>query len=187
MGVCYVTGMSRTAPDPDLVAACLEQVRAGTPLREIGKAAGVTATTIKRWADKHGTARGAPPPAELPAALAGAAGLPEVALTDVSDNLATLKRMLADTLRNAEQFKIIGNATAASRAMRDAGTFTGLIHREEHLKRDDRDTLRISRQEIAEAIARVTERLATIAARPLLCAHCSRALSVQWGKGGQGE
>ena len=39
----------------------------------------------------------------------------------------------------------------------------------------------MSTEELARAEAMLAEQIAAAGARPLLCAHCSRALSLEWG------
>lgn len=168
--------MPRPAPDPALVQLCLEQVAAGTPLREIAEVAGVSAMTISRWAKDRGVAAGGVQPAPAPA--------PQGEPASEADLLDTLRRMLGQLLDDAKSSRAVGNMTAVTRSMRDAGNLSNTIARIEGRQADDADVLRISRSEIAEAMAAVTLRVQAIADRPLLCAHCSRALSVSFGERG---
>lgn len=135
--------------------------------------------TISRWARDKGVTAGSAPPVAAP---------PEPARDEPAseaDLLDALRDMLRQLLDDAKASRAVGNMTAVARSMRDAGNLTNTIARIEGRQADDADVLRIPRSEIAEAMAGVTARLQAIADRPLLCAECSRKLSVSFGESGR--
>ena len=138
---------------------------------------------ISRWAKAAGVTPGAaaPPP---PAASAEPSA--EAEPIDVSDTLLTLRRMQSDALRIANEARGVGNMGAAQRAVRDAAALGNTIARVERSEQAESDVLRLSRADIELEMQKVLARVQAITARPLLCAACSRALSVRFGRG-EGE
>src|SRR5690606_1113331 len=156
------------------------------PLREVARAAGVTPTTVQRWTRKYADA---PPPAEptiAERAAALAANAPAAddhdAPEDDGDSLAQLKRMQREMQAMARQARQEGNYTAAQRAMRDAGALAPVIARLEKVAADESDVLRISRAEIDRTMVDLEARIKAMLDRPLMCAECSRKLSIAWGQ-----
>lgn len=93
------------------------------------------------------------------------------------DKFASAYQGLADQYRLADQHEL---ALQAARVALLAGEAARKL-----TKNDESDDLRIPRSEVnakAEAVrAKITQ--AVSSGRPLLCAHCNRALSVKWGRG----
>lgn len=99
------------------------------------------------------------------------------------DALVITRKLLARTLRVAREAEAGGNYTAAQRANRDCSGILVTIRQLEENRKDTADVLRVPLAKIDEAMAAVQARVAAICDRPLLCAHCSRALSVSLGTG----
>jgi hypothetical protein len=99
----------------------------------------------------------------------------------LSDNsLERARAMQAELYSNANEAKAVGNYSAAQRSMRDAVGLAPIIARLEKAESGDADVLRVSRAEIDAAMASHRSKTAALLARPLLCAHCGRALSLEW-------
>jgi transposase-like protein len=179
----------RPKPDPAVVARAVEAVRrGGRSLADVAREHGVSKMTVKRWAD---AAEPRPDIAERAARIAAATGLgaaPEPpaappaadAASDV-DTLEMARRSWRECLARARAAEAEGNHTAAQRSGRDAAAWAVLVARLEKTAAVDADVLRISRAEVDEAMAGIRTRVESIVSRPLLCAHCSRALSASWG------
>jgi transposase-like protein len=169
----------------------------GCSLREAARKAGVSAPTVARWRDLYGWGPGVPP-SEPPAP--GYAGYADPIAARVAaavpppppsapaddppaeelDTVASTRELLRQTMAIARQARAEGNLTAAQRAMRDAQALQAILARVEASRASDDGALHLSPRELAEADAVVRDRIAAVVSRPLLCAHCSRALSVQW-------
>lgn len=160
--------------------AVLEALRTGMSIRDAATQHGVPKSTVGRWA-KLLEADAPEPTPILPAPKAPSPEDPPDASTDALTATRTLHRQ---TISLAEEARRVGNVGAAQRAMRDAAALVTVIARLEKAERQDGDVLRISRAEIVAAQIRQRERLRALLERPLLCAHCGRALSVDWGEGG---
>jgi hypothetical protein len=154
-------------------------VKSGRSLRDVGEQFGVAPTTIMRWVK---AAEPAPTIAERAEDIAPAPAEPP---PEDEDTLDMVRRMQRDMRASAEAAKADGNHTAAQRFMRDAAGLVPVIARLEKVAADDSDVLRISRAEIEDVMSATRERVKTLLARPLLCAHCSRKLSIQYGTGGK--
>ena len=191
--------MPRNPPDPALVELALAELRSGSSPADVAAAAGVSEACIKQWRKRYGNGDPAlAPRTSIPAALAARAASraappldaappteppkPSVfaALAADATPLARNRAMQAEQLRLADEAFAVGNYSAAQRAMRDASNLSLVIARIEKEQRSDNDLLHISRADIAAARASYTERVRALLARPLLCAHCSKALSVAW-------
>jgi hypothetical protein len=194
-------------PDPDAVSFARERRATGLSLPAIAAEMAklghpVTAMTISRWladpskpkevrgpkrkaaAQRPGAAMAArKPPSDPPAPVAdGAAG---------GTTLDVLRRQLKLTLDDCEANRVI-NPKLAQQLGRDAASLANTIARLEKGEEDDSDQLRFSRRDIDQAMAGLLERIAAAAERckvagGLLCARCSRELSVDLGTGGVGS
>lgn len=184
--------MPRPAPDLETVRLAREAVGCGISLRAVARQFGVSAPTISRWL-KMTDAELAPDPGEADrvAAQAAIAGHVEGVEAEERDLAAeavaryagkttreALKLMIADTIKLSAEAQQTGNTTTAQRCMRDVGNLTTTLARIERAEREDGDALRIPREELKGARDRVLDRIRALAARPLLCAHCGRRLSV---------
>jgi len=179
--------MPRAAPDPKLIELVLSAVRSGVAQAEVARQCGVSKGSVSAWVKRYGggevvsrltVPEVAPPVANAPRALAEPAE-PDAIDDGSTDPIARCEAMQTRMLRSAAASESIGNMTAAQRSMRDASNMAVVITR---LRRDaagDREVLHISQAEIAEGKRSVREKIKALVARPLLCAHCGRALSVE--------
>ena len=189
----------RNPPDPTLVALVFDTLKTGASVRDVAEGAGITESCVKQWVKRYG--KGDPalsPRTTIPAALAARAaartegapapaeGAPPSVFASLPADASALERnraMQAEQLRLADEAFAVGNYSAAQRAMRDASNLSLVIARIEREQRSDDDMLHISRADIATARDAYRERVRALLARPLLCAHCSRELSIAWVSG----
>lgn len=166
----------------------VEEYRKGRTLDELAEAADVDARTVARWV-REAAAPVAPPIAPAPEAEAPAENAPpdEDEEFDPDDSLAFNRAIRKRMLREARSASAVGNHTAAQRFLRDAAGVANTIARLERDQRANADTLHVTRAEIDKAIEKVEERVKAIASRPLLCAQCSRALSIEMATDEKGE
>ena len=187
--------MPRPKPDPELVGAALELLAAGVSFAEAGATLGVTGAAVHRWkrlADAgeidHRPPGSAVAPSIAPALDHMAPPAPPAPAISIGTDLASDTRALVnDMLRRAVDYEAAGNMTAAQRQRRDAATIMPVLARLEREHREDSDVVRISRAEAKAIDDNLRERIAATLNRPILCAHCSRALSVRWGTEGLAE
>jgi hypothetical protein len=183
--------------DPDVLAFAKERRAAGLSLEQIAAEltqleTPVTAMTLSRWLAEPGapkeqrTKRKAP--AQRPGDRKPPSAPPPAAEDAPIDTLATMRRTLARTLQDVEAQRIV-NPKLAQQLGRDAATYAAIVARLERGQADDADTLSFSRKEIDQAIPALLEKMAgwvdrCRAAGGLLCARCSRELSVELGRPG---
>lgn len=178
--------MPRAKADPEIVARALELLELGCSYREAGETLGVTAPTIQRWKKETAAAPPKPPPSEpAPADLpAHMAPPPAVAALVVGEDLiASTRAMVNRMLTRSAASESAGSYASAQRDSRDAANLMIVLARLEKLGADDADVVRVTRADVAKIEESLKERIAAICNRPLLCAECSRALSVRWGTG----
>jgi hypothetical protein len=188
--------MPASKKDPDVLAFARERRAAGLSLEQISAELAalqtpVTAMTLSRWLAEPG----APKETRGPKRKATAQRIgdrkpqeppPEAAAVPVQETLPALKAMLANTLREAAAQRVI-NPKLAQQLGRDAGVFATIVSRLERDQVGDADALSFSRREIDQAIPALLEKMAgwvdrCQAAGGLLCARCSRELSVELGR-----
>lgn len=164
--------------NPSQKKQVLAMAATGSSHREIAERIGVSHVTVGKYLRGAGVSRNAggraevPPPAETPAPDPSEA--PPAAIEIVRELISKSRA----EFRSATE---LGNANAARHFARTAAGLMPVLARLEREQNQDEHVLRIPRTEIAEAMGSVREKLAAIASRPLLCAHCSRQLSVEWG------
>jgi hypothetical protein len=154
----------------------------GESIRQIAKGTGWGRTTISRV-----LAEPLPAPAALPDHMQ-----PESLATDLgpgpsaSDPAIEQVRFLLSTCRaQLDQAQRLGDRSSAARLTRDAAYLTNTLSKLERLESADEDVFRISRSEVAAIDEQMRDRIAAILARPLHCAQCARALSVNMAMGGE--
>lgn len=199
-------------PDPTAVQYALECTAKGmSPAAIAAEMTGldfpVGPDTIRRWLKRYGGGRPLPPPPEdrpkpkrpkpilgPPPVVGVAAALaarraepvpePEPDLGTGESTAATLdvlRKHLQATLREV-QVNRVHNPKLAQQLGRDAAQLANTVARLEKGTAEDADVVRMSREDIETAAQAIRERLQKYADRPLLCAHCSRELSVAWGE-----
>lgn len=180
--------MPRKAPDPELVAETLALVAAGVSISEAARTAGVTEGAVRQWIKKAkvapapSSAPSAPPPAPIPDHMAPPA--PVEAVEVGHDMVAGVRAMMNRALQRSAAAEAAGNYAAAQRDSRDASAMAIVLARLTRSEAEDKDILRISRSEVSAIEDSLRDRISAILSRPLLCAECSRALSISWGTGG---
>jgi hypothetical protein len=183
--------MARNAPDPETVQMALEMASTGmsdadvaTEMTSLGVA--VSEGTIGTWRKRYGdgpkrTTASPEAKAKIAARRVAVPADPEAADDSIDDDpLRALQKMQAQMQRDAATARAVGNVTAAQRSMTAAAGLAPVIARLLHASKDDASTLRISRVEIAQRRADGIDRVRKILERPLLCAKCSRELSICW-------
>jgi hypothetical protein len=93
--------------------------------------------------------------------------------------------MMNRALQRSAAAEAAGNFASAQRDSRDAAAMAVVLARLTRSEAEDRDVMRISRSEVTTIEESLQDRWAAILSRPLLCAECSRALSVSWGTAGE--
>lgn len=173
--------MARPPTDPAIVQIAVDYARTGMShddIAEAMRAAGyrVSAASVGNWARKAGVRPGVVP-------VATPAAPPDDDPPDdgtVDDEIRNLRKMQRDLQRDAETARSMGNMTAAQRAMSASAALAPVIARLLRASKDERDVLRIPRSELDSARAKHRERIRALLDRPLLCAECSRKLSIDW-------
>jgi transposase-like protein len=165
--------MPRNSPDPAVVTLALEQIRAGTPQREVARVLSVSASTIANWVRSYGEDGLAP---RTCAPVVSPVDVPAIEPEGTTlDNVRAMQRTMRESARASTA---LGNTTAAQRYMRDAAQLVPVIARLERLAHDGADAVHITRAEIEKARSAWRVRVKALLERgPLLCAECSRRLS----------
>lgn len=92
-----------------------------------------------------------------------------------------IQRVFNGALANYNAAMEAGNENSAKQWSRQMATFAPVLSRLEQARAAAGDEITITPDEYKAADAKVRAILRNMAARPLLCAHCSRELSVRWG------
>lgn len=187
--------MGRTKPrqtDTATIVRALELVAEGRTSTEAAAVVGCSATSVRGWAERYGVQlERAHGPDEDPPPISATAGgddedppdpdldepLPEG--TTTLEDARLLQREAWALARKAER---AGNYGAAQRARRDAMSSTTVIARIERWQGDGGDRVSATRSEIDRAMKSLHAKAEVMRTRPLLCAHCHRALMVAWGR-----
>jgi transposase-like protein len=150
--------------------------RAGASIREIATQVGVSRSTAHKIVSQIGKAEAAlTVPSASSAQPAGAAD------TTLEFVRAEMRRCQA----LSDAASAAGNFGAAQRAARDAAQFATIVVR---LERDAPAAFHsFSEEQLRAAEESVERKIAEVGHRPLLCAHCNRALSLQWADTGDAE
>ncbi len=203
--------MARTPKkvDPKAVEYALAQCRAGRSFRDVAAelhelGVDVSYGTVRRWVERADAKPEAPPPAPVAApdtpradpklrqrleaqkARAAAEAPPPEAPSDPAapfDYEAELHRMIRDAQQEVKEYTQSSNPKAAQAAARRASDLMKVLAQQEKRKPVDPDVLTFSKAEIERAFGEVEGLLAKLCERPVLCASCSRELSVRFGRG----
>lgn len=111
---------------------------------------------------------------------------PPAPTIDPTDTLGTLRELVRSMFVQAAAVKL-SNPKLSATLTRSASDVLNTIARVEKGQAEAEDLLRITRKQIAEARAGALERFQALCARAqaaggLLCARCSRQLSIEWGE-----
>jgi hypothetical protein len=174
--------MPKAKPDPELVAQARELVAMGASLREAAQTLGVSAPTIKRWIESEPTASAPPPPAALPAHMQPPAAPPLVPL-DTSDPRKMVEQLIGDIYSMIQSNRASGDTRQMGSLAATVSKLSVTMRQLNEAAQSAADGITVSAAECARIEASLTERIRAICNRPLLCAECSRELSVFWGTG----
>jgi hypothetical protein len=132
-----------------------------------------------------------PPPARklnLSQALAARGDKPKspAPAIDPTDTLGSLRELVRSMFEQANAEKL-SNPKLSATLTRSASDVLNTIARVEKGQAEAEDLLRISRRQIAETSESALERFKLLCARAqeaggMLCARCSRQLSIEWGE-----
>lgn len=165
--------------DPEIKATALEAIASGASTRDVAAMAGVSYMTISRWAKAAGVAPANPAPP--PRAHRPTKSEPPTPVAPPPADMPTIDRVRSTITKLhavADAAAAVGNHKAAQQSHRDAGAQMLLLARLEKLETKDSDVIRVSRADVSDAMSSVRARVQAMAARPLLCAHCSKELSI---------
>lgn len=123
--------------------------------------------------------------ARLRAAQHGRDPVPALNLPPLPDDASSAEQMaraIKELQHEAAQARAVGNAKLAGQLLKTvASLMPGLARAEREARSVDGGEIRMTREEWALAEAGVRAKLDALASRPLLCAACSRELSILWG------
>lgn len=179
--------MPKAKPDPELVAQARELVAMGASLREAAHTLGVSAPTIKRWiesapAERPPSAPPPPPPAALPAHMKPPEVMAIVPL-DTSDPRRMVEQLIGDIYSMIQSNRASGDTRQMGSLAATVSKLSVTMRQLDAAAKDSADGITVSAAECARIEASLAERIRAICNRPLLCAECSRELSVFWGTG----
>jgi transposase-like protein len=171
--------------DPELVAQARELIAMGASLREAARTLGVTAPTIKRWieeapAEKPALSPQAPP--ALPEHMKPPEAAPIVPL-DMRDQRKMIEQLINEAAESIQRNRQAGDSRQSASMMATIGKLVAEMRRLDAEARDSAEGVVISAAEAARTNEALRERIKAHTNRPLVCASCSRALSVFWGTG----
>jgi hypothetical protein len=181
--------MPRPKASPEIVAQARELVRVGCSLKDAGDTLGVSAMTIKRWIDAPAEPPSAPPqpPSDPPPAVTLPAHMapppPMPVLEDISDPIELVRQLIREQRAAIQADRLSGNTRGAASNAATLERLVKSLKQMESTAKDDGDGIRVSNAELARVRASLAERVTAICNRPLMCARCSRELSVFWGTG----
>jgi predicted transcriptional regulator len=181
--------MPRAKPDPVIVDQARELRRVGCSFREIGDTLGVTAPTVKRWLDEPESEPPAPrsplPAPSLPAHM-HTPEAPALVPVNTDDPIALVKQLIREQHAQIHADRAAGGrGTSISSAVATLEKLTKTLKQLEEADRKSGDGITISGSDVARIRDSLEARVTAICNRPLLCANCSRALSVHYGTGGK--
>lgn len=175
-------------PTPPADFARAHAMRAGgQSLRTIARELGVSTPTIMRWLKRPAPPAIAPDVAARAAALV--AGVPEAPAEPddphppEEDTLAYTRWQRRQLIKAAERSERENQHPAAARYRGEAVKLAPTIARLEKARAEDGSAIHLTREDVAATDRALTERVAAILERPLLCAACARALNVEIATG----
>lgn len=184
----------RPKPTQEAIDAVLAAAASGTPCAEIARISGLADDTVRRWVEKYGDPNkiyfrtnfdqsvkdrlNPPRPDPEPAAEHD----PGPDVPPGADALTTVRAAIVRLQALEREARAAGNFSAAQRALRDIGAAVTVAARLEKEAHGSTFALRLTEHELAEARARLDERVKALTAAPLLCENCGRELRVRWAK-----
>lgn len=181
--------MPKAKPDPELVAQARELVAMGASLREAAATLGVSAPTIKRWIESEPepaapprAESAPPPPASLPAHMKPPEAVAIVPL-DTSDPRKMVEQLIGDIYTMIQTNRASGDTRQMGSLAATVSKLSVTMRQLNEAAQTAADGVTVSAAEVARIETSLAERIKAICNRPLLCAECSRELSVFWGTG----
>jgi hypothetical protein len=174
--------MPKAKPDPELGAQARELVAMGASLREAAHTLGVSAPTIKRWIETEAPAPASIPPATLPAHMKPPEAVAIVPL-DTSDPRRMVEQLIGDIYSMIQANRASGDTRQMGSLAATVSKLSVTMRQLDAAAQASADGITVSAAEVARIEASLAERIKAICNRPLLCAECSRELSVFWGTG----
>jgi hypothetical protein len=174
--------MPKAKPDPELVAQARELVAMGASLREAAHTLGVSAPTIKRWIEAEPEPSPPLPPAALPAHMQPPEA-PAIVPLDTSDPRRMVEQLIGDIYSMIQSNRASGDTRQMGSLAATVSKLSVTMRQLDAAAKDSADGVTVSAAEVARIEASLAERIKAVCNRPLLCAHCSRELSVFWGTG----
>jgi hypothetical protein len=92
-----------------------------------------------------------------------------------------VRTQLKDALARAHQAFATGDTAVAARYSKQATELSTTLARLEKAENENKDSIVITPTELADAEHKLRERIRAVLERPLLCAHCSRQVSLDFG------
>jgi hypothetical protein len=178
--------------DPEAKAYAVAEEAKGRSTREIAaelREMGYKAShmTVSRWC---AAAKRANPPGALEAlrarqteAEAAPAPTPPADPDAPFDFEAAARQMLREAFGEAEQHRKASNPRGVQAAMNTAAKALSTLAQVEKRKPQDPDVISFSMAAIEKEWAALSELLAALCARPVLCSDCTRKLSTRYGRG----
>lgn len=174
--------MPKPKADPALVAQARELIALGASLREAAQTLGVSAPTIKRWIEEPPAESPAPPPAALPAHMQPPEA-PAIVPLDTSDPRRMVEQLIGDIYSMIQSNRASGDTRQMGSLAATVSKLSVTMRQLDAQAQAAADGITVTAAECARIEASLAERIKAICNRPLLCAECSRELSVFWGTG----
>lgn len=174
--------MPKAKPDPELIVQARELVKLGASLREAAHTLGVSAPTIKRWIESEPAEAPALAPAALPAHMKPPEA-PAIVPLDTSDLRASIESTLQRVNAMLQANMAAGDSRQAGSMVATMGRMMTELRQLQRAEREDADGVLVPSAEVERIKAALQERIKAQCNRPLLCAQCSRELSVFRGTG----
>lgn len=169
------------AKDAETKALALEYLRQGMTHVEIARIAGIDPRTVRRWATAAEKEVARKPITHEEMLRPAPSPLPDFDIDENAPVGVGARKLWNANLKRVHQAMLTGDGRTEQQSSAVLSKMVpGMIKIEEAL-RADADGVHVTAAELAEAQDFVRARLAAIAERPLLCANCSRALSIEWG------
>lgn len=163
-------------------AQALEWLRQGVTLHEVARRLEMTPTTIARWRNAQSSDVAKRAEAIAPSFTVAPPADDAAPEPEPQTDLEFLRQLARDTRKRIREAERVGNLSAAQKDSRDLGNLLNTIARVEARERQEDDVLHLRTEELIQAKVAVLTRVRALASRPLLCAACSRELSVRWGR-----
>lgn len=167
------------AIDQELKDLALAELRTGMSVRDAAEITGVGKSTLERWRQELETQERPPRPEDDDDDEED----DEENDDDDDDDLEQMRQIRRELKASARAAKKVGNTTAQGRALAQAAVVGNNIARIKAASGDTEGSVTMTLTEIAEVEDRLIAKAKALSARPVLCAHCNRQLSIDYGTG----